>query len=251
MEITEKMKLKRSFLRSDFGKEEGMMSDQELLMPQPPLEKPYDLNSETIALPEVNSKVLNGKNLIDIFTDRKSNRSFSKENISLEELSFLLWSTQGVKEIKGDNYATIRPVPSAGARHPFETYIAVNRVEGLKSGVYRYLALSHQLLFMFGVENLEKKLTEVTLGQKFVGKSAVTFIWSVIPYRGEWRYSLSSHKVMLVDVGHVCQNLYIACEAIGCGTCAIGAYDQNKIDEFLSLDGSNEFVLYVSPVGKV
>jgi len=56
---------------------------------------------------------------------------------------------------------------------------------------------------------------------------------------------------MLLDAGHVCQNLYLACEAIDCGTCAVGAYDQKLIDKFLALDGENEFVVYVAPVGKV
>ncbi len=56
---------------------------------------------------------------------------------------------------------------------------------------------------------------------------------------------------MLLDAGHVCQNLYLACEAISCGTCAVAAYDQESIDSFLNLDGEDEFVVYVSPVGKV
>lgn len=56
---------------------------------------------------------------------------------------------------------------------------------------------------------------------------------------------------MLLDAGHVCQNLYLACQAIDCGTCDVGAYDQKLIDKFLGLDGENEFVVYVAPVGKV
>lgn len=144
-------------------------------------------------------------------------------SLTLDELSFLLWATQGVKDIRGNNYCTLRPVPSAGARHPFETYLAVNRVEGLTPGVYRYLALTHELLLLKEDDKLEEKLSELTLGQKFVGKSAVTFIWSAIPYRSEWRYSTVAHKPILLDAGHVCQNLYIACEVIGCGTCAVAA----------------------------
>jgi nitroreductase len=54
---------------------------------------------------------------------------------------------------------------------------------------------------------------------------------------------------MLLDAGHVCQNLYLACEAIQAGTCAIGAYDQAAIDAFLKLDGMDEFVVYLAPVG--
>jgi SagB-type dehydrogenase family enzyme len=248
--MLEKIKLQRQWMKSDFG-EDDFKSDQQLMLPQPSLEKPYDKEGEIIALPEVRDNVFTKTNLLEIITERKSHRSYKEVSLSLEELSFLLWSTQGVKEIRGNNYASLRTVPSAGARHPFETYIAINRVDGLKSGIYRYLALTHELLFLFEAEDLESRLSEITLGQKFVGKGAVTFIWSIVPYRGEWRYSILAHKAMLLDAGHVCQNLYIACEAISCGTCAIAAYDQKMADDFLKLDGDEEFVVYLAPVGKV
>lgn len=242
----------RNFMKSGFSDDDDdFKSDQQLQKPQPPLQKPYPEDAKVINLPQVNENILTKTNIFEIFKDRVSHRTFTGENISLEELSFLLWATQGVKSIKGNNYATLRPVPSAGARHPFETYIEVNKVEGLKSGVYRYLALTHQLLCLFENDNLEDTISELSLGQKFVGKSAVTFIWSVVPYRGEWRYSIVAHKPMLLDAGHVCQNLYLACEAIGCGTCAIAAYDQTGYDKFLQIDGENEFVVYLAPVGKL
>lgn len=56
---------------------------------------------------------------------------------------------------------------------------------------------------------------------------------------------------MLLDAGHVCQNLYLACEAIGCGTCAMAAYDQVEADKFLEIDGQEEFTIYIAPVGKL
>lgn len=249
----DRVKAQREWLKSGFNdnEEDEIKSDQELKLPQPPLQKPYDASAETIILPEVTESILKKTNLLDILRSRKSNRLYSEDSLTLEELSFLLWATQGVKEIKGNNYCTLRPVPSAGARHPFETYIAVNRVEGLKPGVYRYLALTHELLFIKEDKNVETSITKHTLGQKFAGKSAVTFIWSVVPYRGEWRYSIVAHKPMLLDAGHLCQNLYLACEAIACGTCAIAAYDQKGFDEYLQLDGEDEFVVYLAPVGKI
>jgi SagB-type dehydrogenase family enzyme len=57
--------------------------------------------------------------------------------------------------------------------------------------------------------------------------------------------------LILLDAGHVCQNLYLACEAIGCGTCAIGAYNQEKMDAVLGVDSKNEMTVYCAPVGKV
>jgi nitroreductase len=61
------------------------------------------------------------------------------------------------------------------------------------------------------------------------------------------KFTLTSHKI---DVGHVCQNLYLANESVGAGACAIGIYDQKLIDEILELDGDEEFVLYLAAVGK-
>jgi len=56
---------------------------------------------------------------------------------------------------------------------------------------------------------------------------------------------------MLIDVGHICQNLYLAAEALGAGTCAIGAFDQGAMDSLLKLDGVDEYVVYLAPVGKI
>jgi SagB-type dehydrogenase family enzyme len=79
----------------------------------------------------------------------------------------------------------------------------------------------------------------------------VTCIWTTIPYRMEWRYGAAAHKVIALDAGHVCQNLYLACEAIGAGTCAVAAYHQELMDQFLRVDGTDEFTIYIAPVGKV
>lgn len=64
------------------------------------------------------------------------------------------------------------------------------------------------------------------------------------------RNGLASHKVIALDAGHVCQNLYLACEAVGAGACAIAAYDQDAMDELLGVDGRDEFTVYLAPVGK-
>ncbi len=144
-----------------------------------------------------------------------------------------------------------RTVPSAGARNPFETYIIVNNVEGLRKGLYRYLPLNHELLFIYEDEDISEELNIGTLGQKFVMNTGVMFIWSCIPYRGEWRYGNNSHKPMLVDLGHICQNLYLSAEALELGACAIVSYDQEYMDELIRVDGENEFTVYMASVGHI
>jgi SagB-type dehydrogenase family enzyme len=225
-------------------------TDQSRRLPPPPLEKPYAPDARRIDLPKI--ETLHEIGNIDLKTaiaKRESCRTYSDDDLSLEELSFLLWATQGIK-LKLDAGHALRTVPSAGCRHSFETYLSVLRITGLEKGIYRYLPLEHQLLFEFGVENLEQKITKASLRQPYPGDAAVTFIWSVIPYRMEWRYGLASHKVIALDAGHVCQNLYLACEAIGAGTCAIAAYDQIAMDNLLKIDGEEEFTIYLAPVGR-
>jgi SagB-type dehydrogenase family enzyme len=161
----------------------------------------------------------------------------------------VLFRSQGVRKNLGST--VLRNVPSAGNRHPFETCMCISNVEGLSNGVYRYLPLEHELLFEFAVDDMAGKITEATLGQFFAGTAPAVFVWTAIPYRTEWRYSAASYKVIAIDVGHVCQNLYLACEAIGAGTCAIAAYNQKLMDELIRVDGREEFTVYLAPVGKV
>jgi SagB-type dehydrogenase family enzyme len=124
-------------------------------------------------------------------------------------------------------------------------------MSGLERGIYRYLPLEHQIVFEHDDENLKENLVDAALGQPFFGNAPVTFIWTAIPYRMEWRYDIAAHKVIAIDAGHVCQNLYLACEAIKAGTCAVAAYNQTLMDQLLHVDGIDEFAIYMAPVGKV
>jgi len=241
----------RRFLRSNWEERSKVISDQRKGIPQPPLEKSFDSDAKLYNLVSPDKISLGNAPLKEIIEKRRSRRKFKNIPLTIEELSFLLWTTQGVKEVIKNGYATLRTVPSAGARHPLETYLAVHNIENLPKALYRYLPIEHKLLFIKEVEDLSEKVIDACLGQRFTGECAVTFIWTAIPYRTEWRYSTVSHKVILLDAGHVCQNLYLASEAIGCGTCAIGAYDQKKMDELIGVDGYDELTVYVAPVGKI
>ena len=224
-------------------------SQSEGLRP-PPVQKQVPPDSRKVPLPTQATWIIPPCDLQTAIADRESHRRFTDGSLSLDELAFLLWATQGVrKELHAA--AVLRTVPSAGCRHPFETYLAVLRVEGLENGIYRYLPLDHSLIFVKAVNTLATHLTAATRGQGFTGQAAVTFLWTTIPERTEWRYAEASYKVIALDAGHVCQNLYLACEAIGAGTCAIAAYEQALVDELLGVDDDEEFCIYIAPVGKV
>lgn len=240
----------RNFLKANFDDWDDVISDQQKQVPCPMLEKQAANPKLVIELPPVNEQTKTGVDITTAIMNRRSVRKYGKGRMTLDELSYLLYMTHGVKQVIRDGVATLRTVPSGGARHPFETYLAVLDVDGLQPGIYHYLGLSHSIELLFQIENLPEALGAGTLGQTFVGNGNVTFIWSAVPYRSEWRYHISAHKTLLLDAGHICQNLYLACEGLGYGTVAIAAYDQLLMDQLLRLDGEEEFVVYLAPVGK-
>ena len=111
------------------------------------------------------------------------------------------------------------------------------------------MALEHKLE-LIKTGDYREKLIPASMGQKYTGKSAVVFAYSVIPYRTEWRYYVGAYKPILLDAGHVGQNLYLACEALNLGTVGLASYNVDAYDEMIGLDGNEEFVVYVFPVGK-
>jgi SagB-type dehydrogenase family enzyme len=240
----------RQFLKSDRWDEwEQLETDQRRRVPLPAVQKPCETSADAIALVAPNALSVGDMSVLEAIRRRRSHRRFVASPLSLEELSFLLWATQGVQELT--RAGARRTVPSAGSRHPFETYLAVRMVTGLCPGLYRYLPLDHALCPLGAVPEMEARLVAGCCDQRFVGQAAVTFIWSAVPYRTEWRYSVVSHKVIAMDAGHLCQNLYLACESINAGTCAIGAFEQELMDALIAVDGVDEFVIYVAPVGKI
>lgn len=216
---------------------------------QPPLELPLPDGSTLIPLPGPEKMDIPGADLRAIIEQRRSLRRYQETPLSLEELSYLLWLTQGVQRVTG-RPATLRTVASAGARHAFETVLLVNRVTGLESGLYRFVATQHALMRLDAPEDVTEQLTGATHGQEHVRQSAVTFLWVAVTERMSWRYVERSMRYLYLDAGHVCQNLYLAAESIGCGVCAVGAFEDANVNEVLGLDGVEQFVIYIGTVGK-
>ena len=245
-EVREIIARGRAFLRANWAQFTHVETDQEKGVPAPLVQKPLPPDAKTVALPDPETLALGTMPVGEAMRNRKSRRKFSGEFLSVEELSFLLWATQGVRRRSPNN--TLRTVPSGGARHALETYLYLARIAGIGEGLYRYLPLDHTLLVLPRSDGLAGRLDEALFEQYW--DAAAVFVWAAIPYRMEWRYSWVSHKIIALDAGHVCQNLYLACEALGCGTCAVGAYDQEKMDALLGLDGTDEFSVYAAPVGR-
>jgi SagB-type dehydrogenase family enzyme len=240
----------RDYLKCDF--EEGWSkwpSDSNKGVPIPPAQKPYSPEDKLIDLVAPEDFDFDTK-LIDAIKNRRSHRNFTQDFLTVKELSFLLWATQGET---GKDGLTHRTVPSASSRHPFETYLVIRRVKELKPGVYRYLPLEHKLCLISDQDDIIDKISTscFEINQPQMQNAAVVFIWTVIPYRTEWRSGSYAYKFVAIDAGHVCQNLYLAVEAIHAGTCAIAAYDQKIVDKIIGVNGKDEFTVYLATVGKI
>ena len=239
----------RNFVRPNWEKTDWQ-SDQQLKKPQPPLAK-APMTDKAIDLPVSYGDLDIDNDFLHVINSRQSHRVFTQEKMSLLQLSYLLWCTQGVKGIRGKSYATLRTVPCGGARHEFECYFALRNVEGLENGLYHYLPMKHQIEYLGTPDDLEDFISRTLNGQAWGAKANIVFYYSFVAYRAEWRYGIRAHRVVLIDAGHITENLYLACTSIGLGSCAIGAVNGKLADEAFGLDGEEEYIFYAHPVGTI
>lgn len=251
--IDARIRLGRSFITKlvkDDPADESYRTDQELKKPQPPLAKPA-MTASSVALPKDFSGLSFTGDFLSIVNERKSHRVYTDKPITLVQLAYLLWCTQGVKAVRGKSYATIRTVPSGGARHAFECYMVIRKVDDLAPGLYHYLPLTHRLEYLGCPDDLDGFINDSLCGQKWAAKASVVFYYSCVFYRAEWRYGVLAHAPVLMDSGHVTENLYLAATSVGLGGCAIAAVKPALADVAFGLDGEEETVFYAMPVGTV
>jgi SagB-type dehydrogenase family enzyme len=218
-------------------------------IPQPPLELPLPEGTKLIALPGQETMKIPSMDLRAAVEGRRTIRKYAETALTLEETAYLLWVSQGVKHVSS-RPATARTVPSAGARHAFETYLLVNRVEGLEPGLYRYMAIEQGLVNLNADSDIAVQLKEACLNQPQLENCAAAFIWVAVAERMFWRYVERGYRYLHLDAGHVCQNLALGAEQIGSGICPIAAFDDEKLNTVIGLDGEELFVVYLATVGK-
>ncbi|HOV69079.1 MAG TPA: SagB/ThcOx family dehydrogenase [Clostridia bacterium] len=184
----------------------------------------------------------------EIFAARRTIRDFTADALTIGELSFLLWATQGAT---GENARGIlRTAPSAGATHPLDTYLMIRRVKGIKPGIYKFIRNSNMLAEVNTAPGACEKFTEYCKSQPVVQSAAVVFFWVSDINRSYWRFGNRAYRYLFIDAGHICGNLYFAAQAVNCGVCAIGAFDDDAMNSFLGLDGIKRMAVYGAAVGK-
>lgn len=184
-----------------------------------------------------------------ILSERRSLRNFVDEPIGFEELSFLLWASQGITA-RMEGYE-LRTAPSAGALYPVETYLVVRSAEDISPGIYHYEA-REGVLELLREGNEIDKLYRASLGQELIRLAAVTFCYTAIIQRSSCKYFERAVRYIMMDAAHICENTLLGCVALErVGGVAIGAFFDDLMAGLLDLDMYREPVLLLASVGKV
>lgn len=177
---------------------------------------------------------------------RRSIRKFSKQSLSLLSLSNMLWASQGITAAAGN--FLFRTAPSAGALYPIETYLSVQRVEGLQSGIYHFDVANFELELL-KAGDYGDDITLSALNQQLLSDAAVIFIWTAVYRRNLHKYGDRGMRYIFLDAGHICQNVLLAAEANGCGGCPVAAFYDDEMNQILDIDGLEESTIYLAGVG--
>lgn len=225
-------------------------SDQTLGVPRPDAIKVR--SGEIISLPAIGTLKMPEMPLAKAIEQRRSVRKYSAVPLKQEELSFLLWASSWARDFRSTEQMeiTFRNVPSAGSRHPLETFLDIRRVEGIKPGLYYYHPVKHCLILYDDSPEIATKIYEGCMFQEMIPTAAVNFILTAVPYRTVWRYGQRGYRYLYLDAGHIGQNIHLAAEAIDAGACMIGAFLDEAMNDAIGLDGIEEFVIYIASVGK-
>jgi SagB-type dehydrogenase family enzyme len=177
---------------------------------------------------------------------RRSIRSYTDEPLSMQDISQLLWSAQGITD---PGRRRFRAAPSAGATYPLEVYVVVGTggVIGLDEGLYRYDPFEHRLENRLRGD-LRSSLADAAWGQGWVRNAPINIVIAAVYERTTGRYGDRGIRYVHMEVGHVGQNLYLQAEARGLGTVVVGAFRDNQVRDLLQLP-VDQRPLYIVPIG--
>lgn len=174
---------------------------------------------------------------------RKSIRSYQGEDLTLAEVSQLLWAAQGITRKNG-----MRTAPSAGALYPLEVYLVVGQIEQLPVGIYKYRIQRHELV-QISDEEKRQDLAAAGYGQSCIERGAINIVIAAVYKRTASKYGVRAERYVHMEVGHAAQNIYLQAIALELGTVVVGAFDDSRVKKTLLMD-ADEFPLYIMPVGR-
>ena len=193
-----------------------------------------------------------GPSLEQVIAWRRTRREFDAQaGLSLPQLARLLVLSCGRTAPCAPGAwapdAGHRAVPSAGATYPVDAQVIVQRVEGLAPGVYGYDSLGHALVLR-RAGRFEAELQRWTLDQPWMLAAAAIFVLVGRLDRIAARYGSRGYRYMLMEAGHIAQNLYLLGAAHGLCVQAAGGFVDAAIDRLLALP-DQEHALYLLALG--
>jgi len=187
-------------------------------------------------------------NIYKVIRKRESKRDFNKLNISVDEISTLLYYSAGIINDPKDWNQSRRAYPSAGARYPLEVYAVILRADSFKPGLYHYNVKSHALELLVET-NLSNEVAGIT-GQEWAADTSIVFIITALTGRSTVKYGDRAYRYCLIETGHLAQNIYMVAAVLKLKCCAVGGFVDKAVNELLDIDGENELPLYILGIGK-
>jgi SagB-type dehydrogenase family enzyme len=228
------------------------MSNRVDLRPSPPLYQTNEAYKGITALPEFQRE----KPVFATMLERRSNREFSREPITLQELSDCLYSGLGITGFTEEPLFGRLPrklTPSGGARNPFEGYVYSLNVDGLDRGMYHYSATEHTLGFV-GADNAAASLPypHDILGKQEWADRASAIIFLVANFeRTMWKYNApQAYRIVTLEAGHIAQNMILAATANGLLSAPTAAIHDTTIERALGITSLLQSVMYGVLIGK-
>ena len=214
--------------------------------PEPPKEYPH---APILALPLPRFPATS---LEDAVAGRSSCRSFSGAAIGQVDVSTLLGAAYGVQGRLWLSDAELleRPVPSAGGLYPLELYLLANRVDGLPAGIFHYASHSHRLEVLVRSPVASHMLGQLFLGQPYASDAAAVVLLTAVVARSLKKYGDRGYRYVLMEAGHVAQNLNLTAVALGLGSCNLGGFYDDALADLLGLDTDDEIPLYGVALGR-
>ncbi|MEE9443617.1 MAG: SagB/ThcOx family dehydrogenase [candidate division Zixibacteria bacterium] len=185
--------------------------------------------------------------LINAIESRKSIRKFDTGELTFKEISTILLTADGITHER--NGIAMRSAPSGGALYPIEIYLYAHAINSLEQGLYHFQVSDSSLEFIKSGD-FNADFHEFANNQNSVGASPATIILTARFDRSTRKYADRGYRYTYMEGGAICQNIYLACTALNLGTVSVGAFDDDRLNEFLAVDGLHEAALLIFPIGR-
>jgi SagB-type dehydrogenase family enzyme len=186
-----------------------------------------------------------GNALIELMARRRTVRAAARPTISLKQLSDCLFAGMGITGETRNcvNSLPLGMTPSGGARNPYEAYVYARNVEGLAPGFYHYSARNHDLGLV--QTNHMPQPSQLVGGQEWADEMPCMVLLCASLGRTMWKYDdPNGYRVVLIEAGHIGQNIMLAATQHGLTACPTGALNHSAIRECLSLKGITDTPVY-------